>query len=89
MLFLFVLKTISGVYTNIAKIPEKYFFRNNPFILTSIFYLSGEPLLLGGEGWRLRCSPGRLARLAIIHSRPDLPSFMGHFLAAAAIFARE
>jgi hypothetical protein len=75
MLLLFVLKAISGNYPDIAKIPEEYFFRNNPFILTSIFYLSGEQI----SPHRLRCSP-----FAVVHY-----SFMGHFLAAATIFARE
>jgi hypothetical protein len=75
MLLLFVLKAISGNYPDIAKIAEEYFFRNNPFISIRIFYPSGEQI----SPHRLRCSP-----FAVVHY-----SFMGHFLAAAAIFARE
>jgi len=52
--------------------------------LIGIFYPLGEPILLGGVGWRLRRSPGRLGRLAAVHY-----SFKGHFLAVTAILIRE
>jgi hypothetical protein len=80
MLLLYALKTISGYYPDIAKIPEKILFWNNPFISKNIFYPPGEQI----SPHRLRCSS-----FAVVNSRPDLPSSMGYFLAAAAIFARE
>jgi hypothetical protein len=75
MLLHFVFKTISGTFPDIAIIPEKCFFRNNIFILTSIFYPSGEQI-----------SPRRLRRdsFAVVYY-----SFISHVLVAAAIFARE
>jgi hypothetical protein len=75
MLLHFVLKAISGIFPDIAIIPEKYFFKRNPLILLSIFSPSGESISLH----RLRCSP-----FAVVHY-----SFMGRGLAAAAISSRE
>jgi len=62
----FSLTAISGSYSDIAvNYYEKTFIH-----LIGIFYPSGEPILMGGVGWRLRCSP-----LAVVYY-----SFMGHFL---------
>jgi hypothetical protein len=65
---------ISGKYPDIAVYSNKYFFERKVFLLIGIFYPSGEPISLH----RLRCSP-----FAVVHY-----SFMGHFLAAAAILTR-
>jgi len=35
----------------------KELFKKNFFIPIGIFYPSGEPILLGGVGWMLRCDP--------------------------------
>jgi len=66
---------ISGGYTDIAVNPDKFFFNKKFFIFIGIFYPSGESI----SPHRLRRSP-----FAVVHY-----SFMGHFLAAAAILTRE
>jgi hypothetical protein len=44
----------------------------------SIFSPSGNPILLGGVGWRLRCGP-----FAVVYH-----NLMRHYLVAAAISSR-
>ncbi len=75
MPILFIITAISGSYPDITVNPDKFFLKKKFFILIGIFYPSGEPI----SPHRLRCSP-----FAVVHY-----SFMGHFLAAAAILARE
>jgi len=75
MPILFIISAISGSYPDIARNPDKFFFKKKFFIFIGIFYPSGEPI----SPHRLRCSP-----FAVVHY-----SFMGHFLAAAAILTRE
>jgi hypothetical protein len=53
----------------------KKLFKKNLYIFIGIFYPLGEPISLH----RLRCSPFAVYKY----------SFMGYFLAAAAILARE
>jgi hypothetical protein len=53
----------------------KKLFKKYLFIFIGIFYPSGEPISLH----RLRCGPFAVYKY----------SFMGHFLAAAAILTRE
>jgi hypothetical protein len=68
----FTITAISGTYPDMAvSYYEKAYFN-----LIGIFYPPGEPI---SPQW-FRRSP-----FAVVHSRPDLPSFMGHFLAVAAI----
>jgi len=66
---------ISESYPDIAVNPDKFFFKKKFFIFIGIFCPSGEPI----SPQRLHCSP-----FAVVHY-----SFMGHFLAAAAILTRE
>ncbi len=61
----------SGNYPDLAVNRENYFVQENIFLLNDIFYLTGEPIMLGGVGWRLRCSPFAVFKY----------SFMGHCLA--------
>jgi len=75
MPMLFIITAISGSYPDIAVIPDKFSFKKKLFIFIGIFYPSGEPI----SPHRLRRSP-----FAVVHY-----SFMGHFLAAAAILTRE
>jgi hypothetical protein len=75
MPILLIITAISGIYPDIAVNPDKFFFKKKFFIFIGIFYPSGEPI---SPHW-LRCSP-----FAVVHY-----SFMGHFLAAAAILTRE
>jgi len=72
---LFIISAISGSYPDIARNPDEFFFNKKFFIFIGILYPSGEPI----SSHRLRCSP-----FAVVHY-----SFMGHFLAAAAILTRE
>jgi hypothetical protein len=73
MLITFSITAISGSYLDIA---VNYYEKTFIYlILIGIFYPSGEPISLH----RLRCSP-----FAVVHY-----SFMGRFLAAAAILTRE
>jgi len=71
----FITTAISGSHPDIARNPDKFFFKKKFFIFIGIFYPSGEPISLH----RLRCSPFAV----------DNHSFMGHFLAARAILTRE
>jgi hypothetical protein len=67
---------ISDSYPDIAvNYYEKTFIHS-----IGIFHPPGKPISLQ----RLRRSPGRLGRLAVVYY-----SFMGHFLVVAAILARE
>ncbi len=75
MPILSAITAISGIYPDIAVNPDKYSLEKNLLILIGIFYPSGEPISLH----QLRCSP-----FAVVHY-----SFIGHFLAAAAILTRE
>ena len=74
-----VITAISRNYPDIASHPEKYFFRYKELFFISIFYPTGEPILLGGEGWRLHCSS-----FAVAHY-----NFMSYFFVAAAISPRK
>jgi hypothetical protein len=76
MPILFSITAISETYPDIATNYYEKIFIN----IIGIFYPPGEPISLQ----RLRRSP-----LAVVHSRPDLPSFIGRFLAIAAILTRE
>jgi len=74
----FTVSAISGHYPDIAEIAIEIVCLK-VFLIFGIFYPTGEPILLGGVGWRLRCSP-----FAVVYY-----SFMGYFLAVAAILTRE
>jgi len=69
----FIITAISGSYPDITVSLDKKYLKNHFFI--GIFYPLGELISLH----RRRCSP-----FAVVHY-----SFMGHFLAAAAISTRE
>jgi hypothetical protein len=75
MPILFILQQYQEVFLTLLKKLSK----KNLYIFIGIFYPLGEPRLLGGVGWRRRCSPFAVYKY----------SFMGHFLADAAILARE
>jgi hypothetical protein len=76
-----MLTAISGNFPDIAKHPEKFFFRNEFLVscrvgrVGGIFYPSGEPI----SRQRLHRSP-----FGVVHY-----NFMSYFFVAAAISARK
>jgi hypothetical protein len=65
---LFFLSVKSDKYSDFAeKLPKK------DIKYVGIFYPAGEPILLGGVGWQLRCSSFVVAHY----------NFIGHSLASA------
>ena len=81
MSILILIKTPSNIYI-ILRINHLDISVVNVLFLfiIDIFYPMGELISLQN----LRCSPGRLGRLAVVHY-----SFVGHCLAFAATSARE
>jgi hypothetical protein len=75
MPILTIIPVISDSFSDIAENPSGYFPKINVFLSFHIFSPSGEPIMLGGEGRRLRCIPFAVYKY----------SLMGHCLAAAAI----
>jgi amino acid permease len=71
----FSITAISGTFPDMAVC----YYEKTFIILIGIFYPLGEPILQGGVGWRLHRSP-----FVVVHY-----SFMGRFLAIAAILTRE
>jgi hypothetical protein len=75
MPILTIIPAISESFSDIAENPKGYFSKINVFLSFRIFSPSGEPIMLGGEGRWLRCSPFAVYKY----------SLMAHCLAAAAI----
>jgi len=68
----FFITTKPEIFPDFVVNPEIFFIKKWYFKFICIFYPSGEPILLGGVGWRLRCNPFAVFKY----------SFMGHFLAS-------
>jgi len=67
MPILFIITAISGSYPDIARNPDKFFFRKKSFIFIGIFYPSGEPI----SPHRLRCSPFAVVHYVITSDRRE------------------